>query len=242
MQAFDKGISEIHWCIRYKYLCTLSCMPRKHPTSVLWFCPFSAYLWSSCRLKLGLPGSPIGTLQDEASLIQSKFKEKAKSTMLAKMALAATLWHLWKERNQRVFQLQEHHKIMVFRKLYEDIRILLITYNWKSERENDMKLVLSSWNAWIWFYHLCMKGWYCEPTALALACAESSVRPDICSNSKRIRVSAKALSNGQQFCTTQLAAAWAAVLFDTTSSSNSSMSNSACLQGHIRIFVWENEA
>ena len=93
-------------------------------------CPFSSYLWSLCRLKLGLAGSP-GTLYEEASLIQPKFHAKCKSTILAKNTIAAAVWHVWKEWNLRIFRLQSSHKIMVFRMLYEDIRLLLRTCNWK---------------------------------------------------------------------------------------------------------------
>jgi len=57
-------------------------------------CPFSAFLWSLCRLKLGLSGSPIGSLQDEALMLQSKFKKKTKSTILANLTLVAVTWHI----------------------------------------------------------------------------------------------------------------------------------------------------
>jgi len=94
---------------------------------VFFACPFSSYLWSFCRLKLGLPG-PIRSLLEEAGMLQSRFK-KVKSTGRAKLSLAAIIWHIWKERNERIFQLKEQHKIFVFRKLYEDIRELLRTCN-----------------------------------------------------------------------------------------------------------------
>jgi len=45
-------------------------------------------------LKLGLLG-PIGSLEDEAELLQTKFrKKKIKSTVLAKLALAAATWYI----------------------------------------------------------------------------------------------------------------------------------------------------
>jgi len=40
-------------------------------------------------LKLGLTGTTIGTPQEEAHMIQTKFKKKVKSTIIAKKALAA---------------------------------------------------------------------------------------------------------------------------------------------------------
>ena len=97
------------------------------------------------KLKLGLPGT-FGTSKDEAILIQTIFKEKTRSTMLAKLTLAVVTWHIWKERNFRIFQLKESHKFMVFRRLYEDIRELLRTCTWKVDRPVAKKQILSNWN------------------------------------------------------------------------------------------------
>ena len=116
-------------------MCVLCKVNQESNHHLFFECPLSAYIWSLCKLDLGLACSPIGPLRDEALLIQSKFKAKAKSTILAKLILAATVWHVWKERNLRVFQLQEQHKIMVFRKLYEDVRFLLRTCSRKSSRK-----------------------------------------------------------------------------------------------------------
>jgi len=131
------GIIDADMCVLYKV--------NQGSIHHLFFeCPFSAYIWSPCKLKLGLAGSPIGSIYDEALLIQSKFKAKAKSTILAKLILVAAVWHVWKERNLRVFQLQEQYKIMAFRKLYEDFKLLLRTCNWKSDRKRDMVVILSN--------------------------------------------------------------------------------------------------
>jgi len=80
------------------------CHAAQESIQYLYFeCPFSAYLWSLCKLKLGLTGKIIGTLQEEDNMIQIKFKKKVKYTILAKVALAADARHIWKERNERVF-------------------------------------------------------------------------------------------------------------------------------------------
>jgi len=57
--------------------------------------------------------------------LQCKLKgKKMKIVALAKGAFVATAWHMWKERNSRVFQNQPMHKIMVFRAIYEDLKDL----------------------------------------------------------------------------------------------------------------------
>jgi len=48
------------------------------------------------------------------------------------MILAAAVWHTWQERNRRVFQQEQSSKIMVFRKLLEDIDVLIKHANGRS--------------------------------------------------------------------------------------------------------------
>jgi len=105
-------------------------------------CPFTAYLWSLSRLKLGLYLPEMRNLIQEAELIQGKFKVKDKSYILSRLALQVTVWHIWLERNRRVFQHQQMNKIMIFRRLYEDINILLRTCAWKV---NNKEGILSNW-------------------------------------------------------------------------------------------------
>ena len=63
---------------------------------------------------MGMLGSPIGTLHDETVLLQSKFKKKAKSIILAKACLAVVTWHTWKEQNARIFQYKDQNKVNGF--------------------------------------------------------------------------------------------------------------------------------
>ena len=105
-------------------------------------CPFSKYLWTLCRLKLKLQPTPIGNLENEAELIQQNFKTKDKTFKLARSVFSATVWHVWQERNRRVFQGQKMHKIMVFRRIYEDVNLLLRTCIWKV---NNKEFILANW-------------------------------------------------------------------------------------------------
>jgi len=54
--------------------CVLCNTTQESIAHLFFACPFSAYLWALCRLKLGLNDSTIGSLQDEAILLQSKFR------------------------------------------------------------------------------------------------------------------------------------------------------------------------
>jgi len=117
------GITDIGRCV----LCNNSQESSQH---LFFQCSFSAYLWSLCRLKLGLKGDGIDSLQEAAALILVKLSTKTKTAILAKLAFQATVWHIWKEQNLRVFQAQEQHKVVALRRLHDDIRLLLWTCNW----------------------------------------------------------------------------------------------------------------
>ena len=77
---------------------------------------FSTYIWSRCKLKLGLL-PVIHPLQVEASEFQKTYTHKTKLSALGLVTLSTTVWHQWKERNNRVFQLTMQTKLEVFNKL-----------------------------------------------------------------------------------------------------------------------------
>lgn len=94
------------------------CMQATETIDNLYFqCPYSAYLWELSRLKLGLT-TATGSLIEEATLISNKFKQKCNTTTLAKVVFSAVIWHIWREKNARIFQHENEHKILVFKEIY----------------------------------------------------------------------------------------------------------------------------
>ena len=114
--------------------------PFKHP---FFECPFLAYSWRLCRLKLGITVTHMGNIQDEAEVIRAKFKKKRKSTILSRIVLCAILWHWHIWRSARVIQPQERQSKLVFRSLSEDVREIMMTCNWKSDWDGNMSSILS---------------------------------------------------------------------------------------------------
>lgn len=106
-------------------------------------CPFSEYVWSLCRIKLNIPLSQIGNITTEADLLKGKFNAKDITYQLARLAFFVTVWNIWQERTKRIFLDKEMNKIMVFRRIYEDINILLRTSQWKVNSKED---ILANWN------------------------------------------------------------------------------------------------
>jgi len=49
-------------------------------------CSISSYIWSLCKIKLGLRADHIGTLADERMIIQTRFKRKDKVAALARLS------------------------------------------------------------------------------------------------------------------------------------------------------------
>ncbi|XP_020250145.1 uncharacterized protein LOC109827551 [Asparagus officinalis] len=135
-RLFRFGIISAVECV----LCSGGIESRDH----LYFqCPYSAYIWKLCKLKLQLDATVTNDLRNEALEIQSKFKLKDKTYILSRMVLNAAVWHIWQERNRRIFQAQQLHKVMVFRRLYEDINVLLRTCTWKTGNNN----ILANWES-----------------------------------------------------------------------------------------------
>lgn len=93
-------------------------------------CSISSYIWSLCKIKLGLRADHIGTLADERMIIQTRFKRKDKVAALARIVYRASVCHIWKERNAKVFQGISRHKIKGFRSLYGDVHSMLRFCNW----------------------------------------------------------------------------------------------------------------
>ena len=124
---------------------SLSCPSRECTSFILWVSLFNVSL-GSLQTEIGTLCSYYSFTGWRSFIGSFKIHIEDKSTVLAKVALSATVWHIWKEISSRIFQLQEHNKIFVFRKLYENVRILLRTCNWKLDRKHDMIAVLSNWD------------------------------------------------------------------------------------------------
>jgi len=59
--------------------------------------------------------------------------------------LTATIWHRWKERNKKIFKHQKLHKNQIFKRLYENINVLLQICNWKVGNDANVLSILDNW-------------------------------------------------------------------------------------------------
>ena len=121
---------------------------RKRKQSTTYSSPvliYSSYIWTLCKLKLGII-SPVQNLNEEAASIKLKFKNKDKCYYLARLVLCGAVWHIWHERNRRIFQQQQMSKIMLFRRMYEDIHFTLKNCKWKDPVDVFAINILSNWS------------------------------------------------------------------------------------------------
>ena len=118
--------------------CSL-CDARIEDKAHLFFdCPFSKYLWELCLSAHKRPDTW------SSLLIKEQFSSKLKTYKLARLVFSATIWHIWRERNRRIFNSQRLHKITVFRGIYEDINILMRTCQWKVGNDCTQLGILSN--------------------------------------------------------------------------------------------------
>jgi len=83
-------------------------------SSLFFSCQHSAYIWSLCKLKLRLTSIHHLSLEEEYHALSQNFKGSAKETTLARIVLRSAVWHIWKDKNVRIFQQSSRHKILVF--------------------------------------------------------------------------------------------------------------------------------
>ena len=135
------GITDQDLCVR--------CHTSSETIEYLFFsCEYSAHIWTVCKLKLGLPPI-VHSLLEEANSFKTMYSQKKKSSALGKLVLASVVYHLWKERNDRVFAGTEHTKVELIKKIIDDVRILMKTCKWKKEGNTKEMEIFGNWNLYI---------------------------------------------------------------------------------------------
>ena len=86
-----------------------------------------------------------GSLQDEANNFLKALPRKKKIHALGKLSLPAAVWKIWRERNRRIFQYQKATKVDVFKKVQDDIYVLMMKCNWQVSDDPVEFQVLSNW-------------------------------------------------------------------------------------------------
>jgi hypothetical protein len=129
------GIIQEENCV----LCTSAIETRDH---LFFQCPYVSYIWSLCKLKLGILSQNHGSFIHEASFIKEKFKSKSRMYVLARTVFQTMIWHIWLERNRRVFHNQSLTRYIIFRYIYEDVQVLAGACDWEARSQDYL---LENW-------------------------------------------------------------------------------------------------
>ena len=140
---------------------------------VFFACQYTAYIWQLFKLKLGFSNYNIGSLEEAAGKILQSFKGKHKQNILARATLNAVIWHIWKERNEWIFQHKARHKIILFRSIYEDIREIMKNCSWQVNSDRDSLAVLLNWDVWAFWGNIFVQIMY--SCLMLIFCSYSSV-------------------------------------------------------------------
>jgi mannosylglycoprotein endo-beta-mannosidase len=129
------GILQEDSCV----LCSGNIETRDH---LFFLCPFVSYIWSLCKLKMGIHSQNHGNLIQEASFIKQQFKAKDRMFILSRSVFQSMIWHIWIERNNRVFQNISASKFVIFQKIYDDVQIIAGVCDWEIK---DKRILLANW-------------------------------------------------------------------------------------------------
>ena len=83
--------------------CTLCDTGTETINHLFFACPYSSYIWTLCKMKLRIISTPQN-LVEEAASIKMKFQSKGKCYYLTRLVLCGAIWHIWRERNRKIFQ------------------------------------------------------------------------------------------------------------------------------------------
>ena len=73
----------------------------------------------------------------------AKFKGKELKPRVGRVAMAATIYNFWRERNQRISQDRRRVKSQVMKEIEECVRAK--AWNWKGKRNLESWMVCESW-------------------------------------------------------------------------------------------------
>ena len=136
------------WLVKYGILqnnvCPLYKLCPETVDHLCFECNYAKYTWVVCKLKLGLT-QQVSVLVEEARVIMNQFSTKSKASALAKLALGAAVWHVWKVRNSRIFEHQELSSMHRSQKLRQDILVLVHGTSWKEDKDVAKAKLLQSW-------------------------------------------------------------------------------------------------
>ncbi|XP_024990498.1 uncharacterized protein LOC112524776 [Cynara cardunculus var. scolymus] len=106
-------------------------------------CPFPNLVWNGLKAKMNLNGVP-DNWDDIISMLQQATKGKTIWSIIRRLVLVGTVYHLWHERNNRIFKSKRRSHIMVGKTITDDVRSRLLSLTFKPSPNVDRAQL--AWN------------------------------------------------------------------------------------------------
>lgn len=124
------------------YLCNQNQEDREH---LFFTCPYSSYLWTRCKLKLGQNLSGPLLLEDEAETIIRQFKDRDQVNEVASCSLVTVIYQIWLERNVRAHGGTGLNKLERWRLIELDVMYLMKKSKRKTKKTSRNEEILMNW-------------------------------------------------------------------------------------------------
>ncbi|CAH1434531.1 unnamed protein product [Lactuca virosa] len=105
--------------------CTLCNIQPDSHSHLFFECPYSAFVWKAVKDRVEIRSDSHSWIELVEEL-QILFKGKSIRVFIMKIAFAATVYHVWRERNFRLFRKGKTEEMKVVLNIFEEIRLKLI--------------------------------------------------------------------------------------------------------------------
>uniref|UniRef100_A0A1D1YFE7 Retrovirus-related Pol polyprotein LINE-1 n=1 Tax=Anthurium amnicola TaxID=1678845 RepID=A0A1D1YFE7_9ARAE len=102
--------------------CILCYHSEEHIDHLFFNCDFSKWIWMQVLKRLGIIRSPKASLILEMETVSSAFQVDGPAIFIARLALRASVWRIWQERCQRIFQSSSSSMVQLFLVILDDVR------------------------------------------------------------------------------------------------------------------------
>lgn len=135
----------LKWNKKGETICLL-CKNETESTDHLFFdCTYSKHIWFIVKTNLKInQNQVVQNIRESISYIQNNFKEKSKEFKKASIMLTTSLFHIWKERNQRLHSQKETDSIQLWKKI--DLDSQIIFKKARNHRNQSAQSDNSNWN------------------------------------------------------------------------------------------------
>ncbi|XP_077251953.1 uncharacterized protein LOC143891208 [Tasmannia lanceolata] len=113
------------------------CSTEPETVNHLFFnCGFSSWIWRSILWRIGTQRRLKKNVAEEEQWIRDNFTGEGQRTTALKYGFQPTIYHIWRERNSRLFENKVNHKTQILRHVIQDIKVKINDDN-RRDTPND---------------------------------------------------------------------------------------------------------